>query len=70
MILEIFYNVWILGIAIFVFNAFSRLLFTDKQHLKGNIKMFFITSAFACVWPFSCMSPEGRKLLFGKIHKL
>jgi hypothetical protein len=69
LILEILYNVWMGGTLIFVFNALSRCIF-GNPHYKKNIKLFFLTSLFASVWPLAIISPEGRSALLGNLHKL
>ncbi len=66
-LLRIFYLIYFLGIALFIYHALSRMLFSSGGFLK-KLAALGKEIAFSVVWPLALFSKDGRKKLsqFGR----
>ena len=68
-IVRIFYGLWAAVGFLFFISALSTILFIEDAW-RAKLRYFGLTIWFSFIWPVSIFSPDGRKVLSGKFHKL
>lgn len=65
----IFYEIYLIGLALFTVHGLSKLIFHDSK-LWDKVKHFVKLIIFASIWPLSLFSSAGQKILFTKLEDL
>ena len=68
-IIRIVYGMWAVTSFLFFLNAISVILFMEDAW-RAKLRYFMLTIWFCLIWPIAIFSPDGRKVLSGKFHKL